>query len=63
MWPTGRDWDYRQGSRASLTPAQVAGQIKTLEQRMYQHARDLEFEAAASVRDQLRRLREASIAG
>ena len=48
---------------ASMTPAQVAGQIKVLEQRMYQHARDLEFEAAASMRDQLRQLREASIAG
>src|SRR6476646_9885351 len=29
---------------ARLTPAQVAGRIKELEQRMYQHARDLEFE-------------------
>ena len=48
---------------ASLEPAQVAGKIRQLEQKMYQHARDLEFEAAASVRDQLRRLREASLAG
>ena len=47
---------------AGMTPVQLAGQLKVLEQRMYQHAKDLEFEAAASVRDQLRQLREASIA-
>jgi excinuclease ABC subunit B len=28
---------------------------------MYQHARDLEFEEAARIRDQLHRLREASL--
>ena len=47
---------------AALTPAQFAARIKALEQKMYQHARDLEFEDAASVRDQLRRLREAGFA-
>jgi excinuclease ABC subunit B len=30
---------------------------------MYQHARDLEFEEAAKVRDQIRRLKDASLAG
>ena len=34
---------------------------ETLEQRMYQHARDLEFEDAAQVRDQIRRIREAAL--
>ena len=29
---------------------------------MYQHARDLEFEEAAAVRDQLHRLRDAGFA-
>jgi excinuclease ABC subunit B len=29
---------------------------------MYQHARDLEFEDAARVRDQVRRLKDASLA-
>jgi excinuclease ABC subunit B len=28
---------------------------------MYQHARDLEFEDAARVRDQIRKLKEASL--
>ena len=48
---------------AALSPAQFAAQIKALEQKMYQHARDLEFEEAAAVRDQLRRLRDAGIRG
>ena len=43
---------------ASLTPIQLAARIKTLEQRMYQHARDMEFEQAAAVRDQLRLLKD-----
>ena len=42
-----------------LSPAQQASKLKALEQQMHQHARDLEFEAAARVRDQIRRLREA----
>ncbi|MFZ5655912.1 MAG: excinuclease ABC subunit UvrB [Pseudomonadota bacterium] len=48
---------------AALSPAQLASRIKALEQQMYQHARDLEFEAAANVRDQLRKLKEAGFAG
>ena len=42
-----------------LSPAQQATKLKALEQQMHQHARDLEFEAAARVRDQIRKLREA----
>ncbi len=44
-----------------LSPAQQAARLKELEQKMHQHARDLEFEDAARVRDQIRRLREASL--
>jgi excinuclease ABC subunit B len=47
---------------ALLTPPQIATKLKALEQRMYQHARDLEFEDAARVRDQIRRLKDASLA-
>jgi excinuclease ABC subunit B len=46
---------------AALAPAQAAARIKALEQQMYQHARDLEFEEAARIRDQLHRLREATL--
>ena len=36
-------------------------EIKKLEQQMYKHAQDLEFEQAAAVRDQIRRIREAAL--
>lgn len=48
---------------AVLDPAQAAVRIKALEQQMYQHARDLEFEDAARLRDEIRKLKEASLAG
>ncbi|MCL1635108.1 excinuclease ABC subunit UvrB [Luteimonas sp. SX5] len=48
---------------AALDPAKFAQRLKALEQQMYQHARDLEFEAAAQVRDQIRRLKDASLGG
>ncbi|WP_442681945.1 excinuclease ABC subunit UvrB [Stenotrophomonas sp. JC08] len=44
-----------------LEPAKLAARLKELEQQMYQHARDLEFEDAARVRDQIQRLKEASL--
>jgi len=44
-----------------LNPAQAAARIKALEQQMYQHARDLEFEDAARLRDEIRKLKEASL--
>jgi len=46
-----------------LSPAQQAARIKELEQKMHQHARDLEFEDAARLRDQIQRLKEASLGG
>ncbi|MEL1263767.1 excinuclease ABC subunit UvrB [Pseudoxanthomonas putridarboris] len=48
---------------AVMDPAQAVARIKALEQQMYQHARDLEFEDAARLRDQIRRLKEASLGG
>ncbi|MBN8715745.1 MAG: excinuclease ABC subunit UvrB [Xanthomonadales bacterium] len=44
-----------------MSPAQQAARLKELEQKMHQHARDLAFEEAARVRDQIRKLREASL--
>ncbi|MEO5962594.1 MAG: helicase-related protein, partial [Thermomonas sp.] len=44
-----------------LSPAKQAAKLKLLEQQMHQHARDLEFEDAARVRDQIRILRDASL--
>ena len=48
---------------AALDPARLAARLKALEQQMYQHARDLEFEDAARVRDEIRKIREATLAG
>ncbi|WP_290610730.1 excinuclease ABC subunit UvrB [Arsukibacterium sp. UBA3155] len=41
------------------TPYQLQAQIKQLEQRMMQHAKDLEFEQAAALRDELHQLKQA----
>lgn len=49
--------DYR-----AMGPAEIAGKLKALEQKMYQHAKDLEFEAAAQIRDQIQKLKAASLA-
>jgi len=46
-----------------MDPAKAVARIKLLEQQMYQHARDLEFEDAARLRDQIQRLKEASLGG
>ena len=44
-----------------MDPARLVARVKELEQKMYQHARDLEFEDAARVRDQIHRLKEANL--
>ncbi len=43
---------------AAMSPAEVMKRIKQLEQKMYQHAQDLEFEEAARLRDEIDRVRE-----
>src|SRR5690606_35226016 len=48
--------DYRQKLR-SLSPAQLAKEIKRLENQMFEHAKNLEFEEAARLRDQLTELK------
>jgi len=40
---------------ATLDPAQLAARLRKLEAQMYKHAQELEFEAAASVRDEIRK--------
>jgi excinuclease ABC subunit B len=53
-----------EGSAAAvraMTPQQLAKQIKKLEAEMMKLARNLEFESAARLRDEIRRLREAAL--
>ncbi|MDZ5602201.1 excinuclease ABC subunit UvrB [Pseudomonas sp. RP23018S] len=44
------------------TPADITKRIKQLEERMFQAARDLEFETAAQLRDEVGKLRDRLIA-
>jgi excinuclease ABC subunit B len=46
---------------ATGDPAAVAAEVARLEQAMYAHARNLEFEAAAKLRDQVAALRQAGL--
>jgi excinuclease ABC subunit B len=45
----------------SLSASQLGKRLKTLEQKMFQHARDLEFEEAAKVRDEIQRMQELGL--
>lgn len=67
--------DGRGGNRRAAKPApvtdihagapikDVAKEMAKLEAQMYQHARDLEFEQAAAIRDRIDQLKEIAIAG
>ena len=44
-----------------LPPDLLMKKVKQLEQQMYQHARDLEFEQAAEIRDEIGRIKEFSL--
>jgi len=46
---------------AALSPEMLARKVKKLEKQMYQHAQNLEFEEAARVRDQIRRIQESNL--
>ena len=63
--------DTDRGSRAKvsesgvdyskLTPDQAVRRIKKLEQEMFKHARNLEFEEAARIRDDIQKLRQIEL--
>lgn len=46
---------------ATLSPVELGKKIKKLEQKMYEHARNLEFEEAAKVRDQIHKIQEQNL--
>ncbi|MCB1837972.1 MAG: UvrB/UvrC motif-containing protein, partial [Alcanivoracaceae bacterium] len=52
-----RETDY-----SHLGPGDLAHEIDKLEKQMLEHARNLEFEQAAALRDQISRLRERFMA-
>lgn len=47
-----------QASYQALTPKQMGKKLKQMEDAMYQHAKNLEFEQAAKMRDEIKRLQE-----
>jgi excinuclease ABC subunit B len=50
--------DPRKSTRGQpMAPAQLAAEIARLEKAMYRHARELEFEEAARLRDEIEELR------
>jgi len=50
-----------QAKYAALTPKQLAKRIQQIEQAMYRHAQNLEFEEAAKLRDELEHLRSVAL--
>ena len=50
------------GEYAAMPPATLAARLRKLEQEMYRHAANLEFEEAALVRDRMRELRDRGLA-
>ncbi len=46
---------------AALSPDELAKRVKQLEKEMYQHAQNLEFEEAAKLRDQVKRMQESNL--
>ncbi len=59
--PRGRGRTRREAAKRGqerLPPEQVAARVQALEKKMFQHARDLEFEQAAKLRDEIQALRQ-----
>ncbi|MGN5129896.1 excinuclease ABC subunit UvrB [Aeromonas hydrophila] len=50
-----------QGEYHARSASEISKEIKRMEEQMFQHARDLEFEQAAALRDQIQRLRNELI--
>ena len=52
----------REAEFAAKSPQQVGRLLKRMEKQMYEHARNLEFEEAARLRDEIQALRSGSLA-
>jgi excinuclease ABC subunit B len=44
-----------------MTPEEILKKAQQLEKKMLKHARDLEFEEAAKLRDEIRKMREIGL--
>ena len=65
--PRGKKGERKRGGRDGaaryerLSPEQMLARVAQLEKRMYEHARNLEFEQAAKLRDEVNDLRQQSV--
>jgi excinuclease ABC subunit B len=46
---------------SAMSPKELQKTLKGLEEKMYQHAKNLEFEEAGRVRDEIRRIQEKNL--
>jgi len=46
-----------------MTPKQFSKTLENLEKQMYQHSRNLEFELAAKIRDDVERIKQLAMIG
>ena len=53
--------EEEQRRAGKMSPSDVVAKIQQLEKQMYRHARDLEFEEAAKLRDEIQELRKAGL--
>ena len=65
--PRGKKGERKRGGREGkaryerLSPEQALARVVQLEKRMYEHARNLEFEQAARLRDEINELKSESV--
>ena len=50
-----------QAQYTKISPAKLSKEIEKLEQQMFEHARDLEFEEAARIRDKISQMKELAL--
>jgi excinuclease ABC subunit B len=46
---------------SAMSPRELQKTLKALEEKMYQHAKNLEFEEAGRVRDEIKRIQEKNL--
>jgi excinuclease ABC subunit B len=51
----------QQAAYQSMTPAKLSKEIEAVEKQMYEHARNLEFEQAAVLRDRLEQMKQIAL--
>jgi excinuclease ABC subunit B len=57
----GRGREEERPKSLRMSPEQVLAKVQQLEKQMYRHARDLEFEEAAKLRDEINQLRRIGL--